>query len=619
VRESKKITISFKKTSRERTLSSPESLAIRNKQTARLSENIHFVQLQNIPIVWNRSDGRFWKYRNYAVAPGKSNPNFVANHSMVLRTSKSCRVARKLKPSPVATNKELRSTQTTAPDEARPANQGLPQLRPSRVDVDGFTDLHRAAFEGKLDKVIKLVNDEKEDLNAKSNDGWTPLHMAAQEGHRNVVEWLISTHKIDCNPKASKGWTPLHAASQQGKLDVVQILVTEGATAPERKVDPNAADEHGQTPLHYAALHGHSRVVAQLIAGGANPDAKNTDSGWTPLHWAAHKGELDVVKALITVGANAKARDDHNRTPISLAADRGALDVVKYLLEMNVDVDMRDNEDYTPLHGAAAAGHFLVVKSLCIDGKAKLDVKNMIGRTPLLEAIIYKHREMAIWLVSDANADVHLGDDTDWTPLHWAAYGGLLDVVECLVKIGEANVDARDEDRLTPIHLAAQEGNLDVVRWLVMEGKADANAEDKDGYTPLHLAVCVCEDTAPSLSEKVELPMNLAIKTICAPLDSAAYTDKPARDKFDTVRWLVKEGKVDVNAKNAVGKTPLHLAVAGRHYDMVVELVSWGANMDAVDNDGHTAKDIIPSGSILYMISEVCSEASVLSLPCVVR
>jgi hypothetical protein len=77
---------------------------------------------------------------------------------------------------PVAADKELRSTQTIAPDkEVRPANQDLPQLRPSIIYVDGFTDLHRAAFDGDLDRVIKLVNDEKEDLNVKSNEGWTPL------------------------------------------------------------------------------------------------------------------------------------------------------------------------------------------------------------------------------------------------------------------------------------------------------------------------------------------------------------------------------------------------------------------------------------------------------------
>jgi ankyrin repeat protein len=91
-----------------------------------------------------------------------------------------------------------------------------------------------------------------------------------------------------------------------------------------------------------------------------------------------------------------------------------------------------------------------------------------------------------------------------YTPLHWAAREGGLDLVKLLLEKG-ANPNAVSELNETPLHVAAgkgymearrrgtryyraaREGGLGLVKLLVEKG-ANPNAVNKSNDTPLHKA-----------------------------------------------------------------------------------------------------------------------------------
>ena len=97
---------------------------------------------------------------------------------------------------------------------------------------------------------------------------------------------------------------------------------------------------------------------------------------------------------------------------------------------------------------------------------------------------------------------VLLADLDGTTPLHWAAYGGHLEVAKFLVEEVKmppddpnhllvtpvvsrgAAIDARDHSGRTPLFVAASNGQEDVVDYLLQNG-ADVNAADASGRTPL--------------------------------------------------------------------------------------------------------------------------------------
>ena len=86
------------------------------------------------------------------------------------------------------------------------------------------------------------------------------------------------------------------------------------------------------------------------------------------------------------------------------------------------------------------------------------------------------------------------------TPLHYATFCGLHDVVEVLAT-GLQDVNSRNfNNELTPLHLASREGYLDIARFLVEHG-AIAASQDQRGSTPLHQASERHQENPKSVTE----------------------------------------------------------------------------------------------------------------------
>jgi hypothetical protein len=139
-------------------------------------------------------------------------------------------------------------------------------------------------------------------------------------------------------------------------------------------------------------------------------------------------------------------------------------------------------------------------------------------------------------------ANANAKDRGGWTPLHWAAFWGHVDVAKLLLEHG-ADVNARDEDSRTPLHVAAAGGHAEVARLLLERG-ADANARGKDGWTPLHYA--------------------------------ASY------GHADVARLLLDHG-ADPSIRDKDGRTPLDIARATRHKEVarVIEEYERGVGVGA--------------------------------------
>lgn len=70
------------------------------------------------------------------------------------------------------------------------------------------------------------------------------------------------------------------------------------------------------------------------------------------------------------------------------------------------------------------------------------------------------------------------------------------------------------------------------------------------------------------------------------PLHYAAFYNKK-QSIIDLLKY-----KVDIDAKNQFGQTPAFLAMRAQHQDVVLYLVSKGANMFALDNKGQSVRSL---------------------------
>jgi ankyrin repeat protein len=114
-----------------------------------------------------------------------------------------------------------------------------------------------------------------------------------------------------------------------------------------------------------------------------------------------------------------------------------------------------------------------------------------VGCTPSLHRAVRDGDADKVKKLLDAGADVDVRESSkdrlQYTPLHWAANNGDLEIAKILIFRG-ANLDAEDPTYSTPLYLAAEQGHPKVVEFLISKG-AEVNVKSNAwGYTPLHRA-----------------------------------------------------------------------------------------------------------------------------------
>jgi ankyrin repeat protein len=90
-------------------------------------------------------------------------------------------------------------------------------------DADGCTALHIAKA-----NVLKLLIDQKVDINALCKDGSTPLHKTVENGDTEGVKVLLE-NKASITLKNKAGKTVLQIAREKKFQDVEKLLVQYGA------------------------------------------------------------------------------------------------------------------------------------------------------------------------------------------------------------------------------------------------------------------------------------------------------------------------------------------------------------------------------------------------------
>ena len=295
----------------------------------------------------------------------------------------------------------------------------------------------------------------------------------------------------------------LHVAVMHGRKDIVDLLLAHGAdiNARDEKYRFNAlihAIDLADFMPEYAALG----MVDFLLERGAEKDV-----------WAC---------AWLGDGAGVRERLDENpalvneigpgpSTLLSFCRDVGA---IQFYLEYGAD----------PLREYERSGKY--------------------GRTTPLRDIAYRRNYEATRHLLH-----HLGWEVD---IFWASIMGDGERLRALLAAdgGLARAATSPEHvlgaGLSPLHLAAQGGHIDVMDALMAAG-ADVNARDGIGHTPLHFAICFGPkeflDPLPDLTEAAQ--------------DIGVY-----RLLTEVPKFLVEQG-ADLRARESKGdRTPLELAMS---------------------------------------------------------
>ena len=227
-----------------------------------------------------------------------------------------------------------------------------------------------------------------------------------------------------------------------------------------------------------------ARECYNILFRENNPHNRRREYDGTPLLWAVEDGYITVVdKLLVNHRIDPNSKDKAGRAALSYAAENGQEAIVQYLITTGkAEVDSRDVVKRTPRYGctrtplsyAAENGHAAIVQQLLATRKVKSDSRDRDKRTPLSYAAGNGHAAIVQQLLATPKVESDSRDCIDRTPLSYAAENGHTAVVQHLLATGNVEVKSKDECGRTPLSYAAKKGYTAVAQQLAnapREGK----------------------------------------------------------------------------------------------------------------------------------------------------
>ena len=486
----------------------------------------------------------------------------------------------------------------------------------SAAQGDGMTALHWAAENGDAELAGVLLYAGANTGATTRLGGYTPLHVAVREGHAAVAKRLVEAG-ADVKARTSTGATALMLAARAGRLDTAELLLDHGADANARE------SAYGETALMFAAALDRVDIVRLLVARKADTSLASTfvdlkalalpepptaqsgraaaavgrgaeveeapagrgakkppqiagvnrpyryneligaQGGLTALHFAARQGNLESVEALVEGGANVNAPSPADRTtPLLIATINGQFDLAMYLLEHGADPNLSSEAGTTPLYAVvnvqwAPIAAYPQPRAYLQQRHTYLDLmRTLLDKGAEPNARINRK----IWY-SSYNFDQSNVDEAGATAFWRAAYAADVDAMRLLVTHG---ADPRIPTTREP------------------ERRDPDNPDGKDvsGRPTVPIG-------GPNMS---------ALLAAAGPGYSKGFAGNSHHvapgGMLAAVKYLVEELHADVNAADADGNTALHNAASRGDNEMILYLVSRGADVRAVNRNGQTTVDV---------------------------
>ena len=133
-------------------------------------------------------------------------------------------------------------------------------------------------------------------------------------------------------------------------------------------------------------------------------------SKMSPLHKAVALDNIEIVLAMLKLrGIDIECKTlEEKRTPLHLACEKGFTALTNLLLKYRASANALDRKKNCPMCIAAASGHTGCVRAL-VDNGGSQNLRNVLGLTPLLAAIIHKRERCALLLIK-MGSDMRSGD-----------------------------------------------------------------------------------------------------------------------------------------------------------------------------------------------------------------
>ena len=462
------------------------------------------------------------------------------------------------------------------------------------VTASGATALMLASAAGRPE-AIKALLDAGADIHAKEPSRQETALMFAAAGNRLAAMKLLigagadvkaRTKVVDLkaqtNPDEEEFLRTQQAqrgagASRGAATNVQAMPGARGAAAPAATTAntlPAVPVDLGATGAPAAGRGGAGRGgrgaggpdVAGLTRQFRFAELVSAQGGLTPLHFAVRQGYADAAALLLESGADVNQVTADNTSPLLMAIINGHFDLAKKLLDRGADPRRASDNGVTPLY--AVLNVQWAPKTLYPQPRAY--TQQVLSHLDMMRALLDRgvdvnaRLKQKVWY-SGYNFDLSGVDEIGGTPFWRAAYASDVEAMRLLVAHGaDPNIPTiKPAGRPRTGDAGAREGVTDV-------SGLPAAPTGGFGVPPLHAASGVGYGEGYAANSHRNAPSGW----------------------LPAIKYLVEELGADVNARDHEGNTALHHAAARGDNEVILYLVSKGADAKAVNRAGETTLDM---------------------------
>jgi len=409
-------------------------------------------------------------------------------------------------------------------------------------------------------KTVKTLVENGLRLNVnhgKFNIQKTPLCYACEKNDYELIKYLVG-QGADVNDSGLPARTPLHIVFDKKNDKAIRFLIDGGA-------DIDAVDKKGKTVSILAYENKDYEKVKFFVEKGANLNKRNKN-GDMLLHMAFKEKNYDMLSYLLEKGTNINALGGNGDTLLHIALQQKDYEACDFLIKHGADIDAVNSEQKTLLHIACENDDFQSIQYL-IEKGVNINVRCKKYGT-ILHIACKKGDEKVVTYLIEKGANIGAVCYRYGTLLHVACQNSDYKMIEYLIQKG-IDIDVRCNKYGTILHLACKNGNSKMVEYLVQNG-ANISKEDLDiVYLRGHYEIAkylACQQNILSDNK------DIANKFLFVALE---------KEDLNFISYLIEHG-ANINAKNEMGETCLHIAVKKNLPGLVAFLIDNKANMNII-------------------------------------
>ncbi|XP_071719794.1 uncharacterized protein [Rutidosis leptorrhynchoides] len=307
------------------------------------------------------------------------------------------------------------------------------------------------------------------------------------------------------------------------------------------------------------------------------------------------KGDVSTFLKLVQENESliTQTTRESSNTVLHLAARFGHVELASKILDIRPELVLEENfELETSLHEACKEGNVEMMMLLINANEGLVGKMNCRGESVLFVACERGNVEIVKYLLGLQWLLMH-EVDAFMCSIHVAAAAGHTEIIKEILKVRPDFAKKFNSEGYSPLHLACSKGHVDTTRELLWFDPDLISLGDHNGWTPLHWAamkgrfgiigeiLSISLEYVEMVTNHGETVLHLAVKY----------------NQFEGLRYLMDTINVIklVNIQDNDGNTVLHIATAGKLTTMVTYLLRRGVDVNAINQKGYTALDVVES------------------------